>query len=365
MRQSFIPASLRPTVGGPKVSQASDLIDNPDLLILAGSDDPTATYFAAFARQEGVRLATVFLDDPLIWPALTLVGDDLPLWLRAGGIYLRAPTEPTASTLAAVIADLLSLSPTRLISPFSPECLNASKPLQTAHYATRDGPEGTAVTQPLTHIRTAHTLNNLDATRHVVKSLSGVRSEVVLLSDPRLRTQGNVAQMPVQAQDYIEGRDIRVHVVDGRVSAVEIVSDSIDWRYGSAADIRAWRLPEAVANWCVAAAREEGLIFAGVDLVVRADENYVCLEINPMPGYDYFESLLVDQGEPAEISQWLLVYLLGESVPNVAPRGQLSPTRSISTLAGGSGGGASVTAPRMPPVGIRSGSASAVRWADS
>jgi D-alanine-D-alanine ligase-like ATP-grasp enzyme len=55
----------------------------------------------------------------------------------------------------------------------------------------------------------------------------------------------------------------------------------------------------------VALAARLRLQFCGIDLRRRPDGEHVCLEVNPMPGYSYFES---ETGQA--ISEALVDYLI-------------------------------------------------------
>ena len=48
-------------------------------------------------------------------------------------------------------------------------------------------------------------------------------------------------------------------------------------------------LPAAVTTACLRGARELGLLFAGIDLKETPDGEYFCFEINPCPGFTYYE----------------------------------------------------------------------------
>jgi len=130
--------------------------------------------------------------------------------------------------------------------------------------------------------------------RVVFKSISGVRSIVQELDDRSAARLSLLSALPVQFQAYVPGADVRVHVVGDRAFAAEIHSPVIDYRYaareGAAAILTAIELPPAVARRCIELVREMELPLAGIDLRRRPDGEYVCLEVNPMPAYTYFET---------------------------------------------------------------------------
>ncbi|WP_084463627.1 MvdC/MvdD family ATP grasp protein [Microtetraspora fusca] len=94
---------------------------------------------------------------------------------------------------------------------------------------------------------------------------------------------------PVIAQAYVPKRlELRVTVVGRRVFAAEIHSQnsnrsSVDWRrydFG-ATPYAVHRLPEEIADLCLAMTDRLGLVFGAFDLVLTPDGRYVFLEINP------------------------------------------------------------------------------------
>ncbi|WP_103351560.1 RimK family alpha-L-glutamate ligase [Amycolatopsis sp. CA-128772] len=143
----------------------------------------------------------------------------------------------------------------------------------------------------------------------VYKSISGVRS-IVTAFDPAADA-GRLARVrwcPVQFQEQLDGPDVRVHVVGDRVFATEITTTAVDYRYarqsGTTATLRVHDLDPDVAARCVALAAALRLPFAGIDLKLVPDGRVVCFEVNPSPGFTYFEH---GTGQPiaAALAAWL------------------------------------------------------------
>lgn len=126
----------------------------------------------------------------------------------------------------------------------------------------------------------------------IYKSISGVRSRVSrLLPGGHGRLQ-DVVHCPTQFQQYIPGCDYRVHVVGQSVFSCEIVSDADDYRYGEAGaapQIWAARLPRDVEEGAVRMTRNMGLEVSGIDLRRTPDGEWYCFEVNPSPGFTFFE----------------------------------------------------------------------------
>ena len=93
--------------------------------------------------------------------------------------------------------------------------------------------------------------------------------------------------------EFIEGTDFRLHVLDEVEFACEILSDADDYRYpnrsGATSTIRASKIPEEVVLRCRALVASMGLHFAGVDLRRAANGSWYCFEVNPSPGFSFYE----------------------------------------------------------------------------
>jgi glutathione synthase/RimK-type ligase-like ATP-grasp enzyme len=146
----------------------------------------------------------------------------------------------------------------------------------------------------------------------VYKSTSGIRSIVRRLDAAALARLERVRSLPTQFQAVVDGTDVRVHVVGERVFATEVRSQAVDYRYaardGLDAELVATDVPDDVAQRCVRLAGELGLALAGVDLRRTPDGRWACFEVNPMPGYSFYES---HTGQP--ISRALVAHLAGEA----------------------------------------------------
>jgi glutathione synthase/RimK-type ligase-like ATP-grasp enzyme len=128
----------------------------------------------------------------------------------------------------------------------------------------------------------------------IYKSTSGVRSVVARLGDAHVERLDDVIWCPTQFQRYVPGRDHRVHVVGDDVFACEVISEADDYRYaarhGAPPTLRACTLPVDVAERCVALSRALSLPLAGIDLRRTPDGRWFCFEVNPSPGFTYYEA---------------------------------------------------------------------------
>ena len=127
----------------------------------------------------------------------------------------------------------------------------------------------------------------------IYKSASGIRSIVRRLGPDQLARLDLVRDGPAQFQAFVPGRNVRVHTVGDAVFATRIETEAVDYRYavhdGLGVAMEATVLPAAVEEACLRAARDLDLLFAGIDLKETPDGEYVCFEVNPCPGFTYYE----------------------------------------------------------------------------
>lgn len=255
---------------------------------------------------------------------IELNGEGIPL-VSINGVYLRLMDQarlPELDQLAPSAAERTScqalhdtlirwseIAPARVVNRTAAMASNNSKPYQ-AQLIVHEGfevPETLITNDPeLVHaFRAAHG-------RIIYKSISGVRSIVQTFQDGDLERLDLIRWCPVQFQAYVEGTDVRVHVVGQEVFATEITSNATDYRYasqqtGAPAELKETRLSPEVAKKCVRLAQALGLAFAGVDLRLTPDRRVFCFEVNPCPGFSYYEA---NTGQP--IARAVARYLAGE-----------------------------------------------------
>jgi RimK-like ATP-grasp domain len=128
----------------------------------------------------------------------------------------------------------------------------------------------------------------------IYKSLSGVRSIVSRLEEKHKARLAKVRWCPTQFQQYIPGTDYRVHVVGNEVFACEVRSSADDYRYaarqGVGVEIRAYQLPQDVADRCRALTKSLGLYVTGIDFRRDPEGRWYCFEVNPSPAFTYYQN---------------------------------------------------------------------------
>jgi glutathione synthase/RimK-type ligase-like ATP-grasp enzyme len=142
----------------------------------------------------------------------------------------------------------------------------------------------------------------------IFKSASGVRSIVRPLDDQARERLPLVRHCPTLFQQRLQGTNVRVHVVGREVFACEVDSDGLDYRYagreGQSTDLRATTLDDRTRWLCIRAAHDLDLPFAGLDLLLADDGRTYCFEVNPSPGYSWYEDTT---GQPIarSLARWL------------------------------------------------------------
>ncbi|GLW08066.1 hypothetical protein Misp01_31960 [Microtetraspora sp. NBRC 13810] len=290
------------------------------------ASDGTIAHFTAEAARRSVPVTLIDLHDVLSGGDWRLaVPDDGQSWLATAG--QRYDLDADAAYYCRLI-DLSSLEP-------DPGHALRWQSLVVALSAWLDHVPGTVVNRPGAgsdngskplHEMNLHSLgfdvpesvtsSDRDRLRAfaaagptIVKALSGVRADSRLVG-PADFDDFVPAQGPVHLQRYVRGSDIRAHVCGPDVYAEEIVSAAVDYRTAPAGQARyePCDLPAELADRLVDRTRRLGLAFAGWDLKVDADRRHWCLEVNPMPGYDWYDRRL-----DGAVSAALLGLLTGEA----------------------------------------------------
>ena len=216
---------------------------------------------------------------------------DSTMLLRGRAADPRSSAYRHAMEFDACLRAWLEMTPAYVVNPMRAMAGNNSKPFQAAQIQAMGFriPETVVTTDPETVLAFWERHG-----RVIYKSLSGVRSIVSRLSSAHMSRLGDITWCPTQFQQYVSGTDVRVHIVGDRLFACEILSDADDYRYagcqGLSVEMRPYNLPSDCANRCLELCQAMDLAVAGVDLRRTPDDRWYCFEVNPSPGFTYFQT---------------------------------------------------------------------------
>jgi glutathione synthase/RimK-type ligase-like ATP-grasp enzyme len=215
-----------------------------------------------------------------------------------------SPKRSYCRALHGTLIQWLQIAQARVIS--RPDALgsNFSKPYQ-AQLILKHGfkiPE-TLITNDPKLVHDFYKKHN----RVIYKSISSVRSIVQTLTDKDLERLDHIQWCPTQFQEFIEGSNVRVHVVGDEVFATTVSSKATDYRYGyrigEQTELKAVELGE-LSEKCVELSHALGLGVSGIDLKITPNNEVFCFEVNPSPAFSYYEDAT---GQP--IARSIAAYL--------------------------------------------------------
>jgi glutathione synthase/RimK-type ligase-like ATP-grasp enzyme len=284
------------------------------------ADEPLAVVFAslresqrevAFVDQRDVLSTEVELSSGATTSGTVWVrGDPIDL-SQVGAVYLR-PYETrrlppvsqalsregacsSAYTYAMAVEETLitwcEVTNALVVNRPSAMASNGSKPYQAVLIAAEGFriPDTLITTDPEAALEFWHYHGEI-----IYKSVSSVRSIVTKMTPQQQDRLGDLQWCPTQFQEFIEGEDYRVHVVGNEIFACRIDSAATDYRYarsqGADVQITSVVLPEDVANASRRLARSLRLPVAGVDLRRTPEGEWYCFEVNPSPGFTFYEN---------------------------------------------------------------------------
>ena len=139
----------------------------------------------------------------------------------------------------------------------------------------------------------------------IYKSCSSERSIVTCLDEETFRNRKNsLSYCPVMFQQFIEGQEVRVHVVGNETHSTLINSNATDYRYDSKSNWKKIDLPLEYQEACIRLSRFLDLELSGIDLRFNSNGIPFCLEVNPSPAFTAYEEIT---GQ--EISKSIGLYL--------------------------------------------------------
>ena len=198
------------------------------------------------------------------------------------GLYIRPgqSISGVARRAAMVLLALASRLSVVVVNHPAAGCSNSSKPYQIGLIAQAGFlvPDTLVTTDPLSAKAFLQEHGRL-----IYKSVSGIRSIVTTLEVSDEARLEDVRTGPVQLQAYVQGLDVRVHIVGTRWFACSVRSSAADYRHGGDAELAPFELPDSVGKQLVKLAHGMNLLVAGVDLRRTPEGSWVCFEVNPSP----------------------------------------------------------------------------------
>lgn len=215
---------------------------------------------------------------------------DLPENQNPGGDPQRQAAVLKSFLFHEALWDWLEITPCRVMNRASAMGSNGSKPYQ-AQIIARVGflTPPTLITNNPQQVREFLRLHP----RLIYKSISSIRSIVKELDAITINQLGKLRYLPTQFQAFIPGTNVRVHVVGEEVFATEVRTEAIDYRYatqdGFDVSMTPVELPIDIQARCLELSRLLDLPLCGIDLKRTPQGAYYCFEVNPSPGYSFYQ----------------------------------------------------------------------------
>lgn len=285
------------------------------ICILSEPTDLSSIYIRQLAKNRGIEVVelrenllgtgwTFKFDDQNIGEGLIELENKSLKFSDINGVFVRFDSEPVLpkgldlalkdkefflAERRAALEYLLNILPIEVANRPCSGWSNGSKPFQMRllEKVGFNVPNWIATNQE--KVAKEFALNCADGA--VYKSCSGLRSRVRRLNVNVLRRL-RVGTTPFIVQEYIKGRDVRVHVVKSKVFATEVISKNVDYRFDTNdVELRATSLPIRISDLCCKVVGEEGFVVGGFDFRVSENEKWFCLELNPVPTFIYYEMI--------------------------------------------------------------------------
>lgn len=266
--------------------------DQKKILVLSASGDPVVTFFKRFLAQEGLLTSRyLFLDSSRFARGLDVSqtawiwgGEEKIMHRDVGAVWNRLVTgvkgwgkQKSIEVYAIYLMD--EVYPNVLNRP-KDGMSNFSKPYQI------DCLDLNRIRRVEGGVIAGGCMRLDFGTKNMIyKSISGVRSIVRKVTK---RDRHRWIKEPVLFQRLLKGDPIRVHVIKNHVEACRCLADRIDYRYANYIKMEQVRLPAWLKRECIEITEQLGLVFAGIDLI-KSQNKYYILEVNPAPGYAYFD----------------------------------------------------------------------------
>jgi hypothetical protein len=129
----------------------------------------------------------------------------------------------------------------------------------------------------------------------IIKGTAQHRTKVKVLDEQAFFNMEALAEWPALFQERVIGSDVRVHVIGEICIGIEMATRAVDYRYPGNEPVRysGIAVPLAIKVRCLHYCQTEGLLFCGFDFKIsEATNDWVVLEANPMPAFNFFDKRL-------------------------------------------------------------------------
>lgn len=313
-RKTFIQAAYRPVLKGLKLAKTVSSLDADFFkkrkeaviecaVVLVVHDDSSPT--SCFEKYiDKANYCVLYYDDFCRNWNFSFVKGKLRFHLKTGqvieplGLYVRPFFHDRPSKLREQclhLAHALEMWKGAYIGPKIDNVNNGSKAYQlvsTIKKAEKLSGSENHATIPSYFIKGKKSKVNHLLQRHgslIVKSCSGIRSRVVSEEEFMKWNLKNLESIPVLFQKRMPGKDVRVHVLDKELWAVQVKEKKgVDYRYVERGEYLAYPLSPEQKNFCLSLKELENLRLVGIDLLIDEENRMHCLECNPSPGWAGF-----------------------------------------------------------------------------
>lgn len=243
-----------------------------------------------YYEQEAIDTLDVLFMRALFLPTPAFDTQDIAEAMQESGQAAYAAGRERYATWLSYLK-IAELQGKLVVNPIDSLLLHFAKPFQVESLRRKDFPvPDTLVTGDPDAL-----LQFSEGRQIVYKPVAGgALCRLLTKEDKQPERLERLAAAPVQFQEYIPGKDLRVFVLDGRVIASFLIeSDTIDFREGRQ-EVTAISIDPETAAMCVRACAELNLIFSGVDLKLTSDGAVILIECNPSPMFEGFDTKLAD-----------------------------------------------------------------------
>jgi hypothetical protein len=133
----------------------------------------------------------------------------------------------------------------------------------------------------------------------IVKSLSGVRSDVLDNKEFDQWDKARLNDLPTLFQEVVSGEDIRIHKLYDALCGKRIPKTiTKNYRYHTRKSAILDYTPKGeIAAFCHAVSQIENNPLLGIDLMETPTGDIICFEANPGPGWSAYHENEADEGK--------------------------------------------------------------------